>query len=127
MELQHCSVAYGDRHDGRCAWDGSPLPPLRRRWCSTLCERAWQANHVWTAARLAALARADGRCEVCGDPEDPEVHHDPAVKERGGYGHGCQHHQDKLTVLCSPHHVEADKARRAEPGHATQLTLIAAA
>lgn len=67
------------------------------------------------------------RCQVCGDSEDLEVHHDPPVKPRGGYGHGCQHHQDRLTVLCVAHHIEADAARRsAEKGEPVQLSLLAA-
>lgn len=125
MRLQHCSIAHGDHGDGRCAWDGARLPPGRRRWCSEACAQRWRENHVWSAARPAALERAAG-CELCHDPEDLEVHHDPPVGERG-YGHGCQHHQENLHVLCVPHHREADMARRhAARGEAVQLSLIAA-
>lgn len=127
MELQHCRLAHGDHADGRCAWCGEQLPPLRRRWCRDACELAWKVNHVWASARVEALVRAGGRCAVCKDPEDLEVHHDPPVKARGGYGMGCQHHQDRLTVLCVAHHREADAARRAKPGTVTQLSLIRAA
>lgn len=76
-------------------------------------------------ARARAL-ELQPRCEICGDAELLEVHHDPPVGEHG-YGHGCQHHQDKLHVLCAAHHTEADKARRhAEKGEPMQLSLIAA-
>jgi hypothetical protein len=76
---------------------------------------------------VEALVRAGGRCAVCGDTEDLEVHHDPPVeRSRAGYGHGCQHHQDKLRVLCVAHHAEAHRLLRAEPGTVTQLRLIAA-
>lgn len=127
VELQHCTLAHGDHADGRCAWCGEALPPLRRRWCRDACELAWKVNHVWKCARVEALVRHP-RCVICGDIEDLEVHHDPPVKAKGGYGHGCQHHQDKLTVLCHDHHVEADAARRrADAGEPTQLSLLTAA
>lgn len=125
VELQHCVLAHGDLADGRCAWCGGLLPPRRSRWCSDACSRAWAANHVWSIARRAALYRAGERCEVCGDPEDLEVHHDPPVGRRG-YGQGCQHHQANLHVLCLLHHREAEAALRAQPGTVTQLRLVAA-
>lgn len=127
MELQRCRVAHGDHHDGRCAWCSHPLPGRRRRWCSDLCQASWRANHVWTVAHDAALARDGHRCVICGDPEDLEVHHLVPVG-RAGYGHGCQHHLVNLQTLCHDHHVEADAARRhAEKGEAFQLTLVPAA
>lgn len=124
MELRYCSLAHGDHHDGLCAWCGSLLPPLRRRWCSDACSVAWRDNHVWSFARAAALSRDDGRCRVCADPEDLEVHHDPPVGRRG-YGQGCQHHLAKLRTLCSLHHLEAHDVLRSAPG--AQLALFRAA
>lgn len=127
VELTRCRVAHGDRRDGRCAWCGAVRPKGRRRWCSDACSYAWRDNHYWPYARAAALDRDHGVCTTCGDPEDPEVHHLVPVRERGGYGAGCQHHQDNLVTLCHAHHVEADAARRrAAKGEATQLSLLAA-
>lgn len=85
--------------------------------------RTWRENHVWKHARKAALARARGRCEVCGDSEDLEVHHEVPVGE-AGYRTGCQHHQENLHVRCPEHHRELDRARRAPAGTATQLELL---
>lgn len=128
MQLQHCSLAHGDHADGLCAWDGQPLPPLRRRWCSDACEYAWRANHVWAVARTAALRRDGHRCTVCRDGEELEVHHDPPAPRRrsGTYAHGCHHHQSRLVTLCWLHHQEAHAIMRAEPGKVIQLSLLAA-
>lgn len=121
--MKGCDNSYGDNDQGRCTQCGEALPPLRRRWCSEHCERIWQANHVWPIARAAALARTGGTCELCRDPEDVEVHHDPPVGKHG-YGHGCSHHQEKLHPLCVDHHHEAHRALRAKPGTVIQLSLV---
>jgi hypothetical protein len=124
MDLGPCRLAYGDRDATRCAWCGDPIPAGRRRWCSERCSRGYTVNHYWPAARAFALADQHHRCAICGDPEDLEVHHDPPVARRRGYGNGCQHHQDRLLVLCSYHHHERHKALRARPGTTTQLSLL---
>lgn len=121
--LRGCELSYGD-HPGRCFGCGAQLPPLRRKWCSESCEHSWKINHVWSYARAEAIARTQGHCEVCRDPEDAEVHHDPPVGKRG-YGVGCQHHQEHLHPLCHGHHLEADRIIRARPGTVTQLSLVA--
>lgn len=89
----HCDLAAGDRA-GACSWCGAPLPPRRVRWCSDTCAHAYADQHVWTAARRAALDRDGYRCTRCeARPPRLEVHHryelDPA---RHGYEPGCEHH-----------------------------------
>jgi hypothetical protein len=123
MRLSRCLLAHGDHDDGRCSWCGIALTARRRRWCSEACSRAWSENHFWSAARAAALRRNDGRCEICGDPEEPEVHHDPPVGDRG-YSAGCQHHQDRLAVLCPTHHRAAHAGMRLGPGETLQPALF---
>lgn len=120
LRLARCPLAHGDRSDGRCAWCGAPLPPRASRWCSRSCRHAFRINHVWAEARAHRLLADGERCAVCGDPEDLQVHHDPPVARPGGYGHGCQHHQEKLITLCRAHHME-----RHREGD-VQLSLLAA-
>lgn len=79
---------------------------------------------MWAVARRVALLLARGRCEVCGST-DVQVHHDPPVGALG-YRRGCQHHQERLHVLCPAHHREHERAiRAAAAGRATQLSLVA--
>lgn len=106
LRLARCSVAHGDLGDGLCTWCGGPLPRRHSRWCSPACMRAFRVNHVWADAREHRILLDGGRCQVCGDSEDLQVHHDPPVERPGGYGHGCQHHQSKLRTLCRSHHME---------------------
>lgn len=89
--------------------------------------RTYRVNHCWRAARREALRRARGRCEVCGESDGVEVHHDSPVGPEGYGGRSCAHHQENLYVLCAIHHREHEQARRAaERGKPTQLTLVAA-
>jgi len=83
----------------------------------------WSINHYWHAARAYALTRSP-RCEICGDPEDLEVHHRTPVG--GDRSAGCRHHHDRLVVLCAVHHAEHTRAERARPGTVTQLSLLSA-
>jgi hypothetical protein len=119
-----CTLAYGPNDDGRCWWDGRPIPPGRARWCSARCETAYDEAHIWHLARDAAIRRAAGRC-WCGTRTRIEVHHDPPVPRDGGYDPGCQHHPERLQVLCKRHHADAHRNLRAKPG--TQLALFRAA
>jgi 5-methylcytosine-specific restriction endonuclease McrA len=116
-----CSLAYGPNSDGRCEWDGRPLPPLRVEFCSTACEHAFREAHEWPLARVEARARAAGRCQVCA-ARPIEIHHVEPVDD---YGPGCQHHASNLAGLCRTHHAEAHRRLRAKPG--TQLDLFRAA
>lgn len=120
-----CTVAYGPNPAGRCEWDGQTIRVGGFRWCSTACRDAFEAAHNWPAARAAALRRAARRCQVCGARARLEVHHDPPVDKDTGYEPGCQHHPDRLTVLCSTHHALRHRWLRAKPG--TQLALFRAA
>jgi 5-methylcytosine-specific restriction endonuclease McrA len=95
------------------------LPPRRTRWCSEDCSRAFSRNHFWTNARAARLDYDDHRCVVCGDPEDLQVHHRRPVDRPGGYGAGCQHHQENLETLCLFHHGERHRTGE------VQLSLLA--
>jgi hypothetical protein len=125
MRTDLCALAFGPNDEGRCEWDGRPLPVRHRKWCSDECSRAYSRNHFWSTARPHAVRLADGRCDVCGSDEDIEVHHVRPVSPTGGYGAGCQHHQDNLLVLCALHHVEAHAALRAPAGTPLQMRLVA--
>lgn len=119
-----CSLAYGPNLLGLCEWDGALVPPGRSRWCSTACEVAFDEAHIWTLARAAASRRAAHRCRRCNSRDEIEVHHDPPVPLVDGYAMGCQHHSDRLVVLCRKDHRAAHANLRAKPGK--QLTLFAA-
>lgn len=127
MKLDRCSLmAAPSNTEGLCEMCGTPRPPRRRRWCSTRCGVTFSVNHVWGPARIEALVRQGG-CAICHDPFDLEVHHEHPPTDCSPYGQGCHNHQDRLQVLCIPHHAEADASRRrAAKGEPTQLTLIAA-
>lgn len=88
----------------------------------------YRINHVWSVAKLAALAAAEWRCAECGASDvDAElnVHHvEPVARDGHGYDDGCQHHQSNLEVLCVLHHRMRHRALRAKPN--TQLVLFAA-
>src|SRR6185295_10204326 len=43
-----------------------PLPPKRTAYCSDKHARAFENEHVWSAARRAARRRAKWACERCG-------------------------------------------------------------
>ena len=116
-----CPLAFGPNDDGRCWWDGKPLPAHRARWCSTGCETAFDEAHIWTLARAAARRRSAGRCSVCGSRSEFHVHHRIPVVD---YEPGCQHHPENLEPLCGPHHRE--RHRRASAVTPVQLTLTAA-
>lgn len=120
-----CALAHGPNDDGLCWWDGRPIPAHRSRWCSVRCERAFDEAHVWSLARTAAVVRAAGRCRVCRGRDRIEVHHDPPVPALSGYEDGCQHHPDRLHVLCHADHRHAHRNLRAKPG--AQLALFRAA
>lgn len=123
MLLDRCLLARGNPAAGTCLLCGRPLDGRARRFCSRPCSDVWSINHYWSAARAYALARHP-RCEICGDPEDLEVHHrDPVGGNRAA---GCRHHVDRLVVLCHAHHAEQTRAERARPGAVTQLSLLPA-
>lgn len=107
-----CALAAGDQ-PGHCSWCGLLLPPRRRRWCSDSCAQAFADQHVWPAARAAALDRAGWRCERCDSrPLRLEVHHSVEVDPRDGYEPGCQHHTEGLEVLCRGCHASEHSFRR---------------
>jgi len=120
MRTIRCALAYGSNSEGRCEWDGRLLPPRRRRWCAIDCQRAYATNHYWSAARARAVLLADGRCDICGDDEDLQVHHVVPVAPIGG-----AHHQENLQVLCPTHHVAEHAVLRAHPGDVIQPRLVA--
>lgn len=119
-----CPLAFGPNRERRCWWCGQSVPRGRLEWCSQACEAAADDAHTWTRARQAAIRRAGHRCRYC-TRRDVEVHHDPPVPTRGGYGPGCQHHPEHLHVLCPAHHRHAHQNLRAKPGK--QLSLFRAA
>lgn len=131
MEIVHCELAYGDRHDGRCTWCGEPVPPRRRRFCSALCSHLFAENHYWSTARPTALALAGYACtdELCSATELTaliEVHHLSGPPGRARYGHGCHNHQSNLAVLCNGHHWNETRWERAR-GRPVQLALVGTA
>jgi len=65
----------------------------------------WKVNHLWASARSHALLLAKYRCVECGVKGPLEVNHIRPLRGEG-YGPSCRHHQDNLTVLCVPHHLE---------------------
>lgn len=117
--LAHCPLAFGPNDLRRCVWCGRMLLPSQTIWCSPACKAEARRQHVWAAARQAALSAAHGRCH-CGRLA-VSVHHDPPVFP-GEYGAGCQHHADRIRPLCAEHHREQDQAIRA--GKPVQLTLL---
>jgi hypothetical protein len=108
----------------------APLPPRRTAYCSDQHARAFENNHVWSAARRAARRRAKWTCERCGFKpnvikKDPvarlaytrlalklEVNHiQPLI---GAYRVvTCLNHLTNLEVLCHACHVEVTGGQRA--------------
>lgn len=128
MRLDRCRLSRGDPTLGTCEWCGDPLPARHRRWCSDACAAEFRDNHFWPWARERALRDADRRCIRCAMPEGIEaleVHHDPPLRGKGRNQPGCQHHQEKLHVLCHDDHVLAHRVMEARPG--SQLALFRAA
>ncbi len=113
-----CSPPRGCR---RC---GEPARGRFLFYCSPECNRIFQADHWWPAARFTALgyehaggnywtprptvcAQADDTCSV----GDFEVNHiAPLNGDRPTWG--CVNHQDNLEPLCHSHHVRETKAQR---------------
>jgi 5-methylcytosine-specific restriction endonuclease McrA len=61
----------------------------------------------WASTRAAAIRRAGGKCQKCGDASGLEVHHlnyDRLGRER---------HED-LIVLCGDCHPDADRKRKVD-------------
>src|SRR5262245_29689612 len=102
--------------------------PVGLRTCGSECSREWADLHVWSSARVWALARGEYCCEQCGALDWDtiiEVHHIVPVEPVVGYRHGCQHHPDNLAVLCRVHHLAEHAALRAKPGTQLGLVLVA--
>jgi len=116
-----CSLSTWRGEPGRCQWCNDIIDsPRRRTWCSNICARAWQRNHIWRFARSAAKRRAKYFCERPGCTavrRDCEVNHRTA-RDGAGYGPGCHHHLSPdqnglggLEVLCRAHHREVTTAQ----------------
>ena len=116
-----CSLSTWRGESGRCQWCNDIIDsPRRRTWCSNICARAWQRNHIWRFARSAAKRRAKYFCERPGCTaarRDCEVNHRTA-RDGAGYGPGCHHHLSPdqnglggLEVLCRAHHREVTTAQ----------------
>ena len=111
-----CALSQWRGDAGCCQWCNATITAARRRtWCSDVCGRAWQREHIWRFARATAKRRAKYRCTRKGCSaarRDCEVNH-RAPRNGGGYGPGCHHHQHPddngtggLEVLCRAHHAE---------------------
>ena len=132
-----CSLSAWRGEPGRCQWcDDVIESPRRRTWCSNICARAWQRNHVWRFARSAAKRRSKYFCERPGCDaarRDCEVNHRTA-RDGGGYGPGCHHHLSPdqnglggLEVLCRAHHREVTTAQAKARAAARRAAKEAAA
>lgn len=116
----------------RLATCRAPLPPGRRAYCSDRHARAFEREHVWWRARVAARRRAGWACHRCGFKpstvrRDPvarrsylrhqlrlEVHHiDPLDGDYRGVT--CANHSANLEVLCHACHVACTAAHRTAP------------
>lgn len=117
-----------NKEAGTCGACGKPLVGRNRWFCPSApgthdkvgksCRANYAATHFWDEARREALRRAGGRCSRCGEEakselpyEGLEVHHG-VPRNGGGYGPGCQHHQDNLVVLCHQGHLEVTAEQR---------------
>ncbi len=132
-----CSLSAWRGEPGRCQWCDDVIDsPRRRTWCSNICARAWQRNHIWRFARSAAKRRAKYFCERpgCGAARrDCEVNHRTA-RDGAGYGPGCHHHLSPdqnglggLEVLCRAHHREVTTAQAKARAAARRTAKEAAA
>jgi len=132
-----CSLSAWRGEPGRCQWCNDVIDsPRRRTWCSNICARAWQRNHIWRFARSAAKRRAKYFCERPGCDaarRDCEVNH-RAARDGGGYGPGCHHHLSPdanglggLEVLCRAHHREVTTAQAKARAAARRVAKGAAA
>ena len=132
-----CSLSAWRGEPGRCQWCNDIIDsPRRRTWCSNICARAWQRNHIWRFARSAAKRRAKYFCERPGCTaarRDCEVNHRTA-RDGAGYGPGCHHHLSPdqnglggLEVLCRAHHREVTTAQAKARAAARRAAKEAAA
>lgn len=110
QEIEACSLLAGPVPGG-CDNCGSPLTGRRTRWCTTECRRWFERNHMWSAARTAAVKRDGDRCVLCGCKNGLEVNHITPRRGRG-YGTGCHNHLDNLETLCHDCHVRVTKRQR---------------
>jgi 5-methylcytosine-specific restriction endonuclease McrA len=94
-----------------CDWCGRGLTKRQKRWCSKHCNAQWSGNHVWSAAREAALRRDGNRCVRCGCKNDLEVNHKTPRRGRG-YDTGCWNHLDNLESLCRKCHQKTTNAQK---------------
>jgi hypothetical protein len=110
----------------------------RSAYCSQTHARAFEADHLWPAARRRARRKARWACQRCGfkpsavrkDPElargyrrhelKLEVDHIDALRGRYRFV-SCLNHADNLEVLCHRCHVEVTNARRSSGGDASTL------
>ncbi|QLH78689.1 HNH endonuclease [Halosimplex rubrum] len=82
--------------------------------------RGAYSGEEWTAARRAALARDNRRCQDCGAEEDLHVHHIKPVREFDTQSDA--HYVENLVVLCKYCHGkwegrdERPRLAEAEPG-----------
>jgi 5-methylcytosine-specific restriction endonuclease McrA len=68
-----CTASSFTGEAGTCRWCAASLPRTKagrinanRRWCGEGCREGFWQNHVWQAARYAALARDGYVCQRCG-------------------------------------------------------------
>jgi 5-methylcytosine-specific restriction endonuclease McrA len=68
-----CTASSFAGEPGTCRWCAANLPRTKagrinanRRWCNEGCREAFWQNHVWQAARDAALRRDGYTCQRCG-------------------------------------------------------------
>ena len=63
-----CALSQWRGDAGCCQWCNATITAARRRtWCSDVCGRAWQREHIWRFARATAKRRAKYRCLTLGD------------------------------------------------------------
>lgn len=95
--------------DGAC-WVkccDTPLPPRRRRWCSTDHSNLWGRNHTWSMVRRAAMRRDQWTCRTCGArprTTPMEVNHIVPLGDGSHATASCRHHLNNVETLCRPCH-----------------------
>ena len=104
-----------------CLKCASPLPKLRRKWCSSACSDWFFRNHVFRYAKQVTKLKARQfnnrkiigyKCALCSVIVST-IEIDHIIRAMGTHAvKSCLHHLENLQALCIPCHRAKTKEQR---------------